>query len=93
MNDGQPLVEDKDASPALPFETMARKVAENIGNGFGGAFVIVPPLGGEPVDMLLIKDGSDPAVFWSLVKTHAEMAIAQVDEERQRGAGGWSGRR
>lgn len=68
---------------------LADKISTNFGNGFAGAFVIVPPAG-DAKELLLLNNTGDLAVFWSLLKTTADMALSDLaDKDAQ----GWPGRR
>jgi len=63
---------------ALLFEEMARQIRLNDGAKFGGAFLVVPPVDGEPFQSLML--GQDEAsIFWGAVKTLAEVAMAALD--------------
>lgn len=81
------------ADYAATFRSVADKIDLNASNGFAGAFVIAPP-GAEPKELLLLNNVSDPAMFWSLVKSTAEMAMMEIErEEAQRQQSGGYGRR
>lgn len=72
-------------SAVKAFDSMSSKVADNRGRGFAGAFVIAPPEG-APIELLLLNSQQSPAVFWSLLKTAAEMALSDImDKERKSG--------
>jgi hypothetical protein len=79
-------------SNSEPFTKMAARIEHNLeGSTFGGAVVIVPPVG-EQIEMLTFDSGSAAAaVFWSTLKTRIQMEIDKL-EEQQRTAGGF-GRR
>jgi hypothetical protein len=67
---------------------MAERIDLNEGQGFGGAFVIVPP--GEeakPAVMLMLDNANDPAVFWATLQTRATMALQELDDRQRQGAG------
>ncbi len=82
------LIETPDkVDPAEPFAKMSLRVTHNADEGFAGAFVIVPPQG-DPVEMLVLNSTPNAAVFWSLLKTTAEMAIAEI-EDKQRASQGF----
>lgn len=61
------------------FRAMADRIDLNAGQDFGGAVVIVPPTG-EPVEMLLLDNAQHAAMFWSTVKTRADIALAEANE-------------
>lgn len=92
MNDGQPLIEKAEIDQSTPFAEMARKVMENATNGFGGALVIVPPEG-NPVELLMVKAGSDPGMFWGLVKSLADQAMGDLEDAKRNQTQGWGGGR
>lgn len=79
-----------EADYAAPFRRVADKIDLNRDNGFGGAFVIVPPEG-APQDMLLLDNAQNPAMFWSLLKTRAEIALVEI-EAHERGGQQFRGR-
>lgn len=67
---------------------MATRIDLNKDEGFCGAFVIVPPGDGDPQELLVLNNKEDPAMFWSLVRTRAEMEMnALAEAERQPGYG------
>jgi len=77
------LIEDIDAAArSAPFRKMADRVDLNAQEGFAGAFVVVPPEG-DPVELLLLNNQKSPAMFWSLLKTTAEMQIAELEEKQR----------
>lgn len=82
-----------DQGPAEPpraalFTAMAARIDLNVGQGFGGAFVIVPPHG-EPIELLLLNNKENDAVFWSLLKTTAEMALDELAQAQRKQQQGW----
>lgn len=85
----QSLIERENANHAEPFARMASRIEHNDlpGERFGGAFVIVDPEGNIK-ELLMLDNNQSPAMFWSNVKTIAEMAIAEL-EERQRALQGY----
>lgn len=77
-------------SRAAPFTTMAAKIALNAENGFGGAFVVVPP--GEdakPLTLLMLDDGANEAMFWANVQTMASMALQDIQARESAAARGF----
>ena len=78
-------------SEAHAFREMADKIDLNSGNGFGGAFVISPP-GSEAQTLLVLDNSQNPAIFWSLVKTRADIALAVIADAERQGQNGF-GRR
>ena len=76
---------------ATPFRRLADKIDLNRDGGFAGAFVIMPP-DGEVQELLVLDNAGNPAVFWSIVQTRAQIALAEIDEANRTGRGGF-GRR
>ena len=68
------------------FDRMAARVRLNAEQGFGGAFVVVQP-DGVAQEMLLLDNAQNPAIFWSLIKTRAEIAIAEIEDAQRQGGG------
>jgi hypothetical protein len=83
LTDDQP---DPVEERAKLFDKMAAHVRLNRDAKFGGAFLMVPP-DGDPVELIIL--GNDqPAIFWSSVKTLAEMALDAANKlNRQLGFG------
>jgi hypothetical protein len=69
---------------ALLFEDMARQIRLNKDAKFGGAFLVVPPLDGEPFQSLMLGQ-DEPSIFWGAVKTLAEVAMQALDPRNQAG--------
>ena len=65
-----------------PFKEMAQQIEHNGDAGFGGAFVIQPPGGGEALRMLFLNPNADPAVFWGFVKTTIDVALAELAQQQ-----------
>jgi hypothetical protein len=82
----QPLVEGQ-PSPSEPFKRMTKRIEDDPSN-FGGACVIVPPGGHDPIEFLMIDPKGDVAVFLGTIKTKLEMMLADL-HEKQRGLQGW----
>ena len=85
MNE-QPLIENQQANIetlAQQFLDMAARLKLNGDKNFGGAFVVVPPSGGDPIQTLILDGKQDPAQFWAILKTKAEMALAGLDEQQR----------
>lgn len=72
------------------FRRMADRLERNQNEGFGGAFVIVPPDGGgAPIETLILDAGQDPAQYWVLLKSKCDLQIQQLDQQsRKTGAFG-----
>lgn len=78
----QPLIEPANNSPqaiANAFRTMADKIERNAADTFGGAVVIVPPGGGDPVHLLILDSQQDLAMFWGNLKAKCDIALATID--------------
>lgn len=73
--------------PSNPFKLMAGKIERNGGVDFGGAFVLVPPEG-TVVDLLILDSNATPAVFWSLIQTKAQIALAELEADSRQGFSG-----
>ena len=59
---------------------MSRRIVENLHNPFGGAVVIVPPAeGGHPIEILLLNESTDPALFWKLISDEITKNIRDLD--------------
>lgn len=79
---------------SAPFTEMAARIELNAAEGFGGAFVIVPPgEDGKPHVLLMLDNASDPAVFWATLQTRSQMALQALQEAEDRGAGAFGGMR
>jgi hypothetical protein len=74
-----------------PFTEMAARIQLNAEEGFGGAFVIVPP--GEEAktrSLLMLDNAESPAMFWAALQTTCEIALQEIRaaEEQNAGFGG-----
>ena len=58
------------------FRELADKIDRNPGEDFGGAFMLMPPKG-DPVSGLIVG-AADVAMFWGLVKTKIDVALAEL---------------
>lgn len=76
-----------------PFTDMAARIELNVDQGFGGAFVIVPP-GEEPKVkvMLMLDNAESPAMFWSSLQTVCAFALQDIAKEEEQ-LGGFGMRR
>lgn len=87
----QPLInQDKfdTEGVAAKFLEMAAKIKLNGVDAFGGAFVIVPPVnGGSSLEMLVIDNQANPAIFWSTLKTQAELMLGSIEQSMRTGQG------
>jgi hypothetical protein len=69
--------------PADAFRDMAARIERNDPAEFAGALLLVPPDGGTPLEILIVKQAHDLALFWSTV-TAAVTIAAREFEERAR---------
>ena len=60
------------------FTAMAERIERN--PEFGGAVVIVPPGGEEPMNWLIVDEKSDILRFWVKIKTDIDAVIQRLDE-------------
>lgn len=82
MADEQPIEESE--KRALLFEEMAKQIRLNKDAKFGGAFMVCPPLDGEPFSSLMLNQ-EEPSIFWGAVKTLAEVAMQALDPRNSQG--------
>lgn len=79
----EPLIQGSESDPrklAERLRRMAEKIELNDSASFGGAFVIIPPIGaGEPIETLILDGQQDPAQFFILLKSKIDSAIAGLD--------------
>ena len=75
---------------AIALRALADRISQNDGAAFGGAFLVAPPEGGGDILSTLIIDSRvDPAQFYALLKTKAEMALNELlDQQRNQTAFG-----
>jgi len=77
------LIEDRPTQDhGAPFETMAARIRKNADEGFAGAFVVVAP-DGESIENLFLNNTGDPVIFWTNLKTMAEMAIDEMTQKQK----------
>jgi len=88
MNDGQPLIERPDLKIAERFKAMADRIERNP-QEFGGAVVIVPPGGGEPIEFLLIDAKGDLGQFLGTIKTKIEVYLEELRSTQQQRGPQW----
>lgn len=78
------LVEKKDdpfEAVANTFRKMGDLVTKNIGEKFGGAFVIVDP-DGKQVESLFINEGT-AGLFWGTLKAIVEQQLSEIDSKER----------
>lgn len=79
----------EDNAQAALFRKMADDIMHNAENGFGGAFVIVPPSGGgNPISVLMLDSANDAAQFWGLIGPKAQMALQDLVNQTRNGQAG-----
>lgn len=82
MNEGQPLIERPDLKISERFRAMADRIERNPSE-FGGAVVIVPPGGGEPIEFLLIDAKGDAGQFYGAVTTKIQVVLEELKAHQQ----------
>lgn len=60
---------------------MADRIERNDPAEFGGALLLVPPDGGDPVELLLIQPTRDLALFWSTVNSLVQIKAREFEEK------------
>ncbi len=78
-----------------PFRRMADRIDHNAPLSpeqpnalFGGAAVIIPPVGGgKPVELLMLDASSDPAQFWATVMTRIKLVVDEIEHQTRQGFG------
>lgn len=66
------------------FEDMAERIRRNSDDGFGGAFVLVPPPGfGNPVTNLLLNSANLSLLFWSTLAQVANSETERLKAEQR----------
>lgn len=68
---------------AKQLRQMADRMETNGNDSFGGCFVVLPPMGGEPLKTLILDSKQDPAQFFAILKTKCEIALASLDETQR----------
>ena len=69
------------------FNDMAERLSLNGDRSFGGAFVVVPPIGGgDPLETLILDSKQDPAQFWNLLMTKCQIMLAELDQKQRSNA-------
>lgn len=75
-----------DPAPAKePFKAMHELIEHNKDAPFGGAFVVAPPQGEEPLTGLLLTN--DPAQFWMMVMTKVQARLNAVQAKESQHSG------
>lgn len=73
---------NSDQSPSAKFRAMADRIDKNADSGFGGAICIVPPDGGETIELLILEATDNPAQFWGIIQARAIMALNKIEQDR-----------
>lgn len=80
---GEPLIEDKQPKHSDRFRAMAERIDRNPSE-FGGACVIVPPGGGEPIQFLLVDPKSDVAQFFGTLQSKIAVVLEEMRSQQHR---------
>ena len=68
------------------FRSMADKMDTNAGGAFGGAFVVIPPLGGgDPFETLVLDSEQDPVLFYQLLQSRITTILNKLDTTSRQG--------
>lgn len=73
---------------AQELRAMADRIEANGAAQFGGCFVVLPPMGLDPLTTLILDNKQDPAQFFGVLQTKCKIALDSIDAQ-QRAAGGW----
>lgn len=65
------------------FRQMADRIEKNEGEPFGGAVLIIPPGEGMEVEMLNFDPTPDGAIFWAAVRSKADEAVHNLQQQAQ----------
>lgn len=80
--------EQKPPTDADRFHKMGERIAHNAGvSQFGGAAVIIPPGGGEPIEVLILDSQGDVAQFWGTIKGRIAMVLQNLEDQAKMGFG------
>ena len=85
---GEPLIEKPDAKVSDRFRAMADRIERNPSE-FGGAVVIVPPGGGDPIEFLLVDPKSDLGQFFGTLKAKIELQLSELQDRARAQQQGW----
>ena len=88
----QPLIEGRHNDPAKRFADMAQRITDNAHHSSGGAVVIAPPAGGDPIEILMLDPHADLAMFWSTIMSKIQIQLGQAEAEKRRQSGFGQGR-
>ncbi len=62
---------------------MADRIEANGVAYFGGCFVVLPPLGFDPLSALILDNKQDAAQFFGMLKTKCDIQLATIDEQQR----------
>lgn len=69
---------------STPFTRMAERIDHNASDGFGGAFVILPPSNaGKVVEGLVLTADGDPANFWMILQSQVTKILEELKQANQ----------
>lgn len=89
----EPLIVGLETDPkklAQRLRDMADTIDRNDAAAFGGAFVIIPPIGaGVTLETLILDGQQDPASFYILLKGKIDSALAALDAAQRAGQSGF----
>ncbi|MFA5902027.1 MAG: hypothetical protein WC829_23260 [Hyphomicrobium sp.] len=69
---------------ATGFDQMAAQIRLNKAGNFGGAFVLVPPVGmGQPVQGLILNSSNAAMMFWANLKIIVDDTLIQLKEQQR----------
>jgi len=84
---GEPLIENQQPKHSDCFRTMAARIDRNPSE-FGGACVIVPPGGGDPIEFLVLDPKGDLSHFYASIQTKLQVQLEEL-KDKQRGLQAW----
>jgi hypothetical protein len=76
--------EQEKPTPEGHFRRMAELIEHNDAKDFGGAFVIVPPLGENAMVQLTLDPKQDVAHFFMLLQTKISQALEEIKQREAR---------
>lgn len=80
---GEPLIKPSAGKHSDTFRSMAERIDRNPSE-FGGACVIVPPGGGDPIEFLLVDPKSDISQFFGTLKSKIEVMLEEIRGQASR---------
>jgi hypothetical protein len=71
---------------AEKFREMAARIDKNAGEPFAGAALIIPPEGGDPIEILILDPTSGVAAqFWGFLKQRIDIELIVLDKAERGG--------